>query len=135
MPVKLRKSEGSGAVDHVPPKMAGYATCSQSVAQPPDECPVRNRPSGFASIRYMRSRRGISSPVSAKPHGPLLTESANSTVPVENDWLSITQIISGMFFEAMSPKYSLATGSVDASVPPKPCVQYTVGYVRRLLVK
>src|SRR5271163_3178147 len=98
---KAWKSLGSGDVDHVPPKSLGYVVCNQSVAQPPEECPCRNLPEARASMRYRDSRWRISSVVSARPQGPLFTESANSWVPVGLLSSRKTQIISGIFLLSM----------------------------------
>src|SRR3954471_24742639 len=122
MLVKFRKSTGSGDVDQVPPNTLGYVTWSHMVAHPPDECPFRNRPEDFASIRYVRSNDGINSRVSAVPQGPLFTESANSWVPVGHDSSSRTQTIGGSLPSLVSALSVLAVRRSAVMPPPKPCV-------------
>ena len=64
-PLEVRKSRRSGVVDQVPPKKSGWVTWSQSVAQPPDECPVRKRARASGISPKRRSRWGITSFTSA----------------------------------------------------------------------
>src|SRR4029453_8701520 len=122
MPRKSWKSLGSGEVVQAPPNSFGYFTCSHSTAQPPEECPVSRRPEGLASMRYWRSRSGISSAVSAWPHGPLLTLSTNPLVPVGLDWSTPTQIIGGALPVFISFHRQTATSGGEPNEPPKPWV-------------
>src|SRR5581483_11701369 len=114
-------------VDHVPPKVFGYSTCSHSVAHPPLEWPLSKRPLGLASMRYLCSNMGINSLVSARPQGPLLTESANSTQLVGNDSSSMTKIIGGIECSSIISRIAAARDAMFPALPPNPCVQYTVG--------
>src|SRR5215470_513990 len=122
MPKKSWKSLGSGEVGQAPPNSLGYVTCSQSTAQPPEECPVSRRPDGLASMRYWRSRSGISSAVNASPHGPLLTLLTNSLVPVGLDWSIPTQIIGGALPALISSHRATARSWRERNEPPKPWV-------------
>src|SRR3954447_20790115 len=122
MPKKLWKSLGSGEVGQAPPNSLGYVTCSHNAAQPPEECPVSRRPAGLASMRYCRSRSGISSAVNAWPQGPLLTLLTNSLVPVGLDWSIPTQIIGGALPVFISFHRATATSWRERNEPPKPCV-------------
>ena len=84
---------------------------------------MRKRPLARPSIRQVRSSCGISSVVSAAPHGPLLTLSANSCVPVGRSSSRNTQIMGGSRPDAMPACTATAERTRPACAPPKPCVQ------------
>jgi hypothetical protein len=89
----LEKSTGSGAELHVPPKKSGNCSWSHSVAQPPDECPCRNRPRDSLVAANLLSRNGMNSVTSAVPHGPFTSVSANDVWPNLKREPSVTRIM------------------------------------------
>src|SRR4051794_11827621 len=78
----LRKSIGSGELVQHAPNVSEYSVASHSDDQPPDEWPVTMRAEGCAISLNFASIAGINSWTTARPHGPLLSESAKSVWPL-----------------------------------------------------